>query len=78
MVGFIISGQESVYVWARFHRIHHKWSDTDGDHINTKRGFFFAHCGWLMTKEHPDFLERVDSLDFSDLLDDPLVRFQKE
>lgn len=25
--------------------VHHKFSDTDGDIHNTKRGFFFTHCG---------------------------------
>ncbi|KAI1283696.1 Delta(9)-fatty-acid desaturase fat-7 [Halotydeus destructor] len=40
---FIILLQNSVYVWARDHRVHHKWSDTDADPHNTQRGFFFAH-----------------------------------
>ena len=51
MIGHTIIGQNCLYIWCRDHRVHHKWSDTDGDPHNTKRGMFFAHCGWLMRKK---------------------------
>ena len=38
MIGFIIAGQNNLYVWCRDHRVHHKFSDTDGDPHNTNRG----------------------------------------
>ena len=78
MVGQTLSGQNSIYVWARDHRVHHKWSDTDGDPHNTRRGFFFAHCGWLMTKKHPELMLKSAKLDFSDLKRDQVVKFQFE
>lgn len=42
MIGQTIAGQNSVYTWCRDHRMHHKFSETDADPHNSKRGFFFA------------------------------------
>ncbi|UYV77577.1 SCD [Cordylochernes scorpioides] len=67
-----------VYVWVRDHRMHHKFVDTDADPHNIKRGFFFAHMGWLMCKKHPDVIEKGKTIDMSDVLADPLVRFQRK
>src|SRR5699024_5267906 len=39
--------QNDIYEWARDHRAHHKWVDTDADPHNASRGFFFSHVGWL-------------------------------
>ena len=78
MLGFTVIGQNCLYIWARDHRVHHKWSDTDGDPHNTKRGFFFAHCGWLLRKKHPEMIEKAKTLDFSDLMADPVVKFNTE
>ena len=58
--------------------MHHKFSDTDGDPHNTQRGYFFSHVGWLMRKKHPELKIKSKTLDFSDLLSDPVVRIQKE
>lgn len=77
-IGQCIAGQNSLFVWCRDHRVHHKFSETDGDPHNTNRGFFFAHCGWLLRKKHPDVISKAKTLDFSDLLADPVVKFQKE
>ncbi|KAI1280784.1 Delta(9)-fatty-acid desaturase fat-7 [Halotydeus destructor] len=73
-----IAGQNCIYTWARDHRVHHKWSDTDGDPHNINRGYFFTHCGWLMRKKHPELIVKAKTLDYSDLLADPVVNFQKE
>ena len=78
MLGQCVAGQNSLYVWCRDHRVHHKFSETDGDPHNTNRGFFFAHVGWLLRKKHPEVKKRSQILDFSDLLADPVVRFQKD
>lgn len=68
--------QNSIYEWSRDHRVHHKFTETDADPHNARRGFFFAHMGWLMTRKHPDVIKGGKSLDYSDLLEDPLVRWQ--
>jgi fatty-acid desaturase len=56
--------------------VHHKCSDTDGDPHNSNRGFWFSQIGWLVQKQHPDFLKERETLNFSDLDDDPLIRIQ--
>jgi stearoyl-CoA desaturase (delta-9 desaturase) len=69
--------QNDIYQWARDHRLHHKYSETDADPHNAKRGFFFAHMGWLMMKKHPQVLIKGKNVDMSDLRNDPVVMFQK-
>jgi len=77
MLANSIANQGSIYHWSRDHRVHHKHSETDADPHNATRGFFFAHMGWLLVKKHPDVIKAGKELDFSDLLADPVVVFQK-
>lgn len=72
-----IALQNSVYEWSRDHRVHHKFSDTDADPTNIKRGLFFAHIGWLMAKKHPEVIRKGKTIDCSDLLQDPVLVFQR-
>lgn len=58
--------------------MHHKCTDTDGDPHNAKRGFYFSHCGWLMMKRHPEVKKMGNLIDLSDLMEDPVVRFQQK
>ena len=78
MIAQCIAGQNSIFIWCRDHRVHHKFSETDGDPHNSNRGFFFAHVGWLLRKKHPKVILDSEKLDFSDLLADPVVRIQHE
>ncbi|XP_045767207.1 acyl-CoA Delta-9 desaturase-like isoform X1 [Maniola jurtina] len=78
LFGQTMAGQNSVFIWSRDHRLHHRYSDTDGDPHNSKRGFFFCHMGWLMMKKHPYVLNLGMRIDMSDLLADPIVMFQKK
>lgn len=73
-----VANQGSIFHWARDHRVHHKYSETDADPHNATRGFFFAHMGWLFVKKHPAVVKAGRELDFSDLKDDSLVMFQKK
>lgn len=73
-----IANQGSIYHWARDHRVHHKFSETDADPHNAMRGFFFAHMGWLLVKKHPEVIKAGREMDFSDLLEDNVVAFQKK
>lgn len=67
----------SIYQWCRDHRAHHKWADTDADPHNATRGFFFSHIGWLLVKKHPDVIRKGARLPLDDLLQDPVVYYQK-
>ena len=68
--------QNHILEWSRDHRVHHKYSETDADPHNAKRGFFFAHIGWLLMKKHPNVLIKGRSVDMSDLKRDPVIQFQ--
>lgn len=69
--------QNHIYEWVRDHRVHHKFTDTDADPHNSKRGFFFSHMGWLMVRKHPDVINKGKLVDMSDLEQDPIVMWQK-
>lgn len=40
--------QYSALVWAYFHRMHHRHSDTDGDPYSVRHGFWWAHFLWIL------------------------------
>lgn len=66
------AAQNSALRWCRDHRIHHQKVDRDEDPYNIKKGFFWAHMGWI-------FYESNEDNDFTvapDLARDPLIRWQ--
>jgi stearoyl-CoA desaturase (delta-9 desaturase) len=78
MIFQTLAVQNDIHEWSRDHRVHHKFTDTDGDPHNINRGFFFSHMGWLLCKKHPDVLRKGKTVDMSDLERDPIVSFQKK
>jgi stearoyl-CoA desaturase (delta-9 desaturase) len=50
-----MTAQKGVIWWARGHRHHHRYSDTERDlHSPISKGFAYAHVGWLFdTDDHP-------------------------
>jgi len=76
MLGHCLAGQNTLYHWCRDHRVHHKHSETDLDPHNSKRGFFFAHIGWLLVKSHPEYAAASRTTYVQDLMKDPVVYFQ--
>ncbi|XP_035519881.1 stearoyl-CoA desaturase b isoform X1 [Morone saxatilis] len=76
-LGNSMAFQNDIYEWARDHRVHHKYSETDADPHNATRGFFFAHVGWLLVRKHPDVIEKGKKLELSDLKADKVVMFQR-
>jgi stearoyl-CoA desaturase (delta-9 desaturase) len=73
-----VANQGTIYHWARDHRVHHKFSETRADPHNATRGFFYAHIGWLLVQKDPEVVKAGREMDFSDLLADPFVAFQKK
>lgn len=71
-----MAGQNSIYTWSRDHRVHHKFSETNADPHNIKRGFFFAHMGWLCCRKHPEVIAKGKLIDMSDLEANAVVMFQ--
>jgi len=46
------SFEQSALKWSSQHRDHHRFVDTDKDPYSIKRGFFYAHIGWLISWKH--------------------------
>jgi stearoyl-CoA desaturase (Delta-9 desaturase) len=47
------SAQKGVLWWAANHRHHHRHSDTEDDiHSPTRKGFWWSHVGWIVTKDY--------------------------
>jgi stearoyl-CoA desaturase (Delta-9 desaturase) len=64
--------QHSVLNWSSDHRRHHENIDEELDPYNIRKGFLWAHIGWLMVKApNPEDFSNVP-----DLVADPMVRFQ--
>ncbi|EFN88658.1 acyl-CoA Delta(11) desaturase [Harpegnathos saltator] len=70
--------QNTIYRWARDHRVHHKYTDTDADPHNANRGLFFSHIGWLLIRKHPEVKAKGEMIDCTDLAQDPFVAFQRK
>lgn len=45
-----LATQKGPLWWAGLHRIHHRESDGPGDVHSPKRGFWYAHQGWIFDK----------------------------
>lgn len=66
------SVEGSVLKWSSMHRKHHSDSDTENDPHNIKRGFWWAHIGWVIfTDPSKEIFGNVD-----DLKKDPILRNQ--
>lgn len=66
-----MAGQGSALRWAFDHRLHHAHVDTDNDPYSINKGFWYAHFLWILEKPR-----EIDSKVVSDLMKNPLVRFQ--
>jgi stearoyl-CoA desaturase (delta-9 desaturase) len=64
--------QNSALQWSRDHREHHRFTDTDRDPYNIKRGFLWAHIFWIFYKQGPE--RNFDGV--PDLMRNPRVMWQ--
>lgn len=64
--------QGSILWWARHHRAHHRYTDTDLDPYGAHRGLWWSHLGWMLTKPHI----RPGPADTSDLKQNRVVAWQ--
>jgi len=65
--------QGSVRWWARDHRAHHRYTDTEKDPYNAMRGFWYSHLGWMLLKQDP---KKIGWANIEDLNADPWLRWQ--
>ena len=66
--------QNSALAWCSGHRTHHlNVDDVDLDPYSVRRGFWFAHIGWML-REYPS--GKPNFTNIPDLRRDPLLAFQ--
>src|ERR1700722_7190466 len=63
--------QGSALRWAFDHRLHHAHVDTDEDPYSINKGFWYAHCLWILDKP-----KAIDPKVVPDLMRNPLIMFQ--
>lgn len=64
--------QNSLLKWGTDHRRHHTKCDTEDDPYSIKKGFFYAHMGWICEDDQRNEIERWGK----DLMKNPRVMFQ--
>ena len=47
-MGPAASVQNSALAWSADHRLHHARTDSDSDPYDIRRGFWWAHVGWVL------------------------------
>ena len=63
--------EQSALTWSSGHRDHHRYVDTDLDPYSIKKGFWYAHIGWMtLWHQHPDYNN------VKDLMKDKLLMHQ--
>lgn len=64
--------QGSIKWWARGHRAHHRYTDTDLDPYGAHHGLLWSHIGWMIVKPR----RKPGVADISDLSKNHVVRWQ--
>ena len=55
--------EQSALTWSSGHRDHHRYVDTDLDPYSIKKGFWYAHIGWMtLWQQQPDYNNAKDLL----------------
>ena len=67
-----LSCQHGPIDWVGLHRHHHTFSDTEADHHDSNKGFWWSHMGWMF--EDVPAMKTVPRLS-GDLIKDPYYRF---
>ena len=66
--------QNSVFIWASGHRTHHlNVDDEEKDPYSIRRGFWFAHIGWMVREYESG---KPNFANIPDLRRDPMLAFQ--
>ncbi|MDF1752229.1 MAG: fatty acid desaturase [Verrucomicrobiales bacterium] len=64
--------ENSALKWVSDHRLHHKHTDHDEDPYDIRKGFIWAHIGWILFRQDPT--PPMDNV--TDLRKDKLVMWQ--
>jgi stearoyl-CoA desaturase (delta-9 desaturase) len=72
-IGGAAAFEGSAKWWCRNHRAHHRYTDTDKDPYNARKGFWYAHMGWMLVKQNT---KKIGFADISDLQKDGMITWQ--
>ncbi|ODV96804.1 hypothetical protein PACTADRAFT_22252, partial [Pachysolen tannophilus NRRL Y-2460] len=64
--------------WCLSHRAHHRFCDTERDPSNVRKGFWYSHLGWIVLVHHPKIQKAMQELEYEDLNNDYLIKWQHE
>jgi len=73
LFGGAAAGEGSALSWCSDHRRHHLYEDTERDPYNVKRGFWWAHMGWMLGSP-----TTTDFSNVKDLAKDPMIKNQSD
>ncbi|KAF0715140.1 Aste57867_3556 [Aphanomyces stellatus] len=73
-----VAHQGSIFEWSQWHRLHHRFADSDLDPHNIHRGVFHAHMGWRLVHPTSEMTAALAKVPCDDLLLDWVVAFQHE
>lgn len=62
----------SIHWWARGHRAHHRYTDTDLDPYGAHNGLLWSHVGWMVIKPR----RKPGVADITDLRKNSVIKFQ--
>ncbi|MDQ3009703.1 MAG: fatty acid desaturase [Acidobacteriota bacterium] len=65
----------SPIAWVVTHRIHHAYTDRDGDPHSPRQGFWWSHMGWIFTGYSTQRNQEATARYAQDLLKDPFQRW---
>ena len=68
-----LAGQAHIRIWALMHRIHHKWSDREGDPHSPIHGFWWSHILWVTVRTPREELQKLEQQFIPDLLKDHVI-----
>jgi fatty-acid desaturase len=66
--------QDDAPKWVTTHRIHHKFTEADGDPHSTRGGFWWAHVGWIVQGTANDHQQEILQKYVPDLMKDRFHR----
>jgi len=61
--------------WVTTHRMHHAFTETDKDPHSPRKGFFWAHMGWLFKGDAQEHAPEVHKRYSPDLVDNKFYQF---
>jgi fatty-acid desaturase len=70
-----LTGEGPALTWVANHRLHHQFSDKEGDPHSPRDGGFWSHMMWFMPNQGSKWKDSIYQKYAPDLYKDPVMRF---